>query len=620
VVPATATVGLPFSVTTTITSTATIANATVQLGFPGSLGYVNKTGQTISGSVTYTTTYTPTTTGSGIFLGSVYNSAHGNYIQASNLGTVQVGAGPGQAGCVFASAPGAVPAFCDNFSEGPQGNGSRTGDLNGVLWGVSRISGNVNLGEPNALNWVPETTPGCGTGGDVAVCNGQVKETTNDGGSVTSLGLYPKQPFDFSGRMGTVVFDVSDDSQGSHAAWPELWIADQPLPVPFVHERVFLNTPRNGMALRFAGCANDNTKVAVDSVDVTRNYITDDTFNDGQPPSTLILNQLGCVTKAAGAGLNHFEVQVSQASIDVYATDAFTGTLNLAATPLIHIANIPNANLSFTRGLVWLEDSHYNAIKGGLGTQATHTFTWDNLGFDGPVVARDLAFDVLDHGVPGGTTLNGGPSTELGWGLGTTDPGVSISVPGVTNLSVPGPTLLTFNYYEQTQGTISYNINGHGWHDIAWPFPDNNTFTWRDYAAPIDRSELVAGTNTIAWKSSNGADVANIDVILGGGQGLPNPGYTASTDLPTTASVNTPFTVTTTLHSNQPITNATVRVGFGGSLGYVTYTGQTVGDSITYTSVFTPTTTGSGILTVNVSNAAHGTYFAESNMGTVVVS
>ena len=38
--------------------------------------------------------------------------------------------------------------------------------------------------------------------------------------------------------------------------------------------------------------------------------------------------------------------------------------LHLPST-LKHIAVVTNANLSFTRGLIWLQDVHYNADKGG---------------------------------------------------------------------------------------------------------------------------------------------------------------------------------------------------------------------------------------------------------------
>ena len=57
---------------------------------------------------------------------------------------------------------------------------------------------------------------------DVVICNGQLREASNDNpsggfeaGGVTMLAMYPKQPFDFAGRTGTVSFDISNDSHGS---------------------------------------------------------------------------------------------------------------------------------------------------------------------------------------------------------------------------------------------------------------------------------------------------------------------------------------------------------------------------------------------------------------------
>lgn len=60
--------------------------------------------------------------------------------------------------------------------------------------------------------------------GDILICNGQLREASNDNitlqfenGTVTTLAMYPKQPFDFAGRTGTISFDVSNDSHGTHA-------------------------------------------------------------------------------------------------------------------------------------------------------------------------------------------------------------------------------------------------------------------------------------------------------------------------------------------------------------------------------------------------------------------
>ena len=91
------------------------------------------------------------------------------------------------------------------------------------------------------------------------ICNGQLREATNDNasgafeaGTVTVLAMYPKQPFDFAGRTGTIGFDVSNDTHGTHAAWPELWMSDKPMPAPFNHFDSWIALPQHGFGIRFA--------------------------------------------------------------------------------------------------------------------------------------------------------------------------------------------------------------------------------------------------------------------------------------------------------------------------------------------------------------------------------
>src|SRR5579862_4881866 len=147
-------------------------------------------------------------------------------------------------------------AFCDPLSTSDPTAGTRSGDLNGVLWGVSRELGYNNLGQGqydaavNSLLMAGSCpTESVTVETDIRICKGQMNDVVNynpnvttadldavgDGGTVTSLAMYPKQPFDFAGRTGTIVFDVGDDSGGAHAAWPELWVTSTPAPDPFVH-------------------------------------------------------------------------------------------------------------------------------------------------------------------------------------------------------------------------------------------------------------------------------------------------------------------------------------------------------------------------------------------------
>ena len=76
----------------------------------------------------------------------------------------------------------------------------------------------------------------------------------------------------------------------------------------------------------------------------------------------MAVKQLDCVIAPPDdSGLtNHVELRISQNQIDIYATDA-------GVAPHLRnrkrIAVVTDANLSLTRGLIWIQDVHYNADK-----------------------------------------------------------------------------------------------------------------------------------------------------------------------------------------------------------------------------------------------------------------
>jgi hypothetical protein len=392
--------------------------------------------------------------------------------------------------------------------------------------------------------WVPSTLTGCNgpqaarPGTDIIICNGAMRQSSNDNatgayeaGTVTALTMYPKQPFNFAGRTGTISFDVSNDTQGTHGAWPELWVTATPMPAPFLHFSNVSSGEAHAFGIRFAAstvagqgaqlgpnCLNDNnSRWMVDSFVAIRNYVVDDTFGYGTR-SKMTVTPTGCVIASSGAngGLNHVEVQVSQNQVDVYATDAGK------TAPLIHIAKITDANLSFAQGLVWLQDVHYNADK-SLRTplQHNHTFTWDNVAFDGPRVARDLSYDVLDSAAPchDGTVC-------LGWdSIGASQPAELTTLP-MTSAAI-GATqgqFLMFNAYAGTQPTkFSFTINGHAY-SFAWPLPHSTGYSTNSFMFPVKATDLVAGPNTIRIWSDQYMVVANVNIVLAGAGGVPPDG------------------------------------------------------------------------------------------------
>jgi hypothetical protein len=444
---------------------------------------------------------------------------------------VDVAAAPSNCGLVQA-------AFCDTF-DAPAGNGNRSGDLNGTIWGVSRALGGINFGQGQYNSTSPTMMDRCGQNvlvqppNDVAICDGRLVEAQTDQGGVTSLAIYPKQPFDFAGRTGKVVFDVSDDSHGNHRAWPEFWMTDKPVPAPFTHFSSLQQVPFNGFGVRFAGfcppsppgdpgcgvrfiCPDEPLSVPVITVDsavVVSSYVSNDSFTDVDV-GTIAVNPVGCVKASSGPGdMNHFELRIAQSGIEVYATDA--GTL----APLKKIATIGNVTLPLTRGLIWIEDVHYNGNKEGPD-QGTHTFTWDNVGFDGPLLARDLAFDVPDRLAP----MSGGYAglLNLGWAVFQNDPQpLTVTVPAVYNVDKASGALLTFNYYAENPVTLSYRVNNGVWHDEPWPF--GACCGAKTLAVPVPLSEVQPGDNMVQFKTTDGIEISNIDLILVAAGGIPNP-------------------------------------------------------------------------------------------------
>ena len=432
-----------------------------------------------------------------------------------------------EAGCSFQTADQPLNvAFCDTF-DAPNPVIGRSGELDERVWGVSRVSGNTTL-DSNLNFWRPTDLVHCSgtlTGvrppDDVRVCNGEVREALNDDDTVIALAMYPKVPFDFAGRTGTVSFDVTNDTHGTHAAWPEFWLTNAPVPAPFTHGGDLLSLPKHGFGIRFESfynvgqsdsvCPNNGKRrwgLERGSIVVSRDYALDD---PSLGPATVSMTPLGCVTASSGPNgdKNHIELRIAQNRIEVWAADAG----NPASLRII--GRVDNANLTFTRGLPWIEDAHYNSLKsigcdtGGVrhpDCQRMHTFAWDNFGFDGPSLGHDLTYDVLDN--PG--------SSNLGWRATRGSPLIKQTLPiEPTDLARATNPSLLFNFYHvDAPLTFEYSINGHA-HTGTWPFQSRRTYNWRSIELPIDLSDLAAGPNQVSIGfGSASAVVANINILL----------------------------------------------------------------------------------------------------------
>jgi hypothetical protein len=454
--------------------------------------------------------------------------------------------------------------FCETFDTKNPGIQSRTGDLDPNVWGVSRASGG---------KWAAARVEACNgltarSGQDLVICNGQLRQASNDNHGVTVLAMYPKQPFDFAGRTGTVAFDVSNDTQGGHAAWPEFWITDTPVPAPFSHFNSWLSLPKNGLGIRFSAngevgqfglCPNGNNsdkrRFTVDSAIVIRNYTYEDvgalglSFAHPAGGTGMKVNVLDCVIMSPGPNgpLNHMEIKVAQNLLEVWASDA-------GSTALRKIATITNPNLSFSRGLVWIQDGHYNATKGACPPQYSgnpvcqteHTFTWDNVAFDGPFTYRDFSYDALDNSTtPDSSGLmdiaKSAPSNQMTrWNV--------LNMPANPQAAAVRVLFNWMTYSSRAPANILLKVNGHA-HSVPYPYPANDTLgpdgtsfgvsSWRTYAHTIPITQLVAGTNVVEIGTDIQNDttaVSNVNIVLvdvpGGVPVLPgsNNAYPASSN------------------------------------------------------------------------------------------
>ncbi len=419
-------------------------------------------------------------------------------------------------------------AFCEGFnSDFSSANAAnRSGGLYNPVWGISRNNTTVNLGQGQLADYYSAHLEGCGATHlvfptkDVQVCNGRMQEAVYDGGhddpiygragqptnGLTELAIYPKQPFDFKGRTGTVVFDVSADSAGPHQAWPEFWITDKPVPTPGDSRSSWNTYARNSFGFAISSACNANGTTGIDHIAMTTNYaVTTPSFD--QPSGVCPIKT---ATSKTGP-LNHFELRINSTSFEIWAGDPGATTLKLIAS-----GNVP---MPLTKGLIWLEDIHYNACKFGVneGTleQCDHDFAWDNVGFDGPATYRDLAFDVTDANI--NKDVN---TVQLGYEVGTS-PLNTFQVNGVYRLKTPDSGLVTFSWLPTKTTVPSFSLNGGAWHDTAWPYPETLTYAWRTIDIAIPESEIKDGTNTIQFKNAENTVISNIDLILVNGSPLP---------------------------------------------------------------------------------------------------
>ena len=465
-------------------------------------------------------------------------------------------------GCQFLSSPGATAAFCDDLSGGAK-PGGRAGDLDHSKWSIGRFSGDNN--NNSTLFRFPSTpVSSCKTeitsvnsDNDILVCDsasghlGQMLVALN-AQNYGLLSLRPRQPFDFSGRTGTITFNVDAITEGSLAWWPSLFVTDEPFSGASDSNQVLGLIPKNGVGVNFDGdnCGTSNDASQMKIIQLFQ-------FNNFVETKLPITNGI-CVQTKRGFQ-NHIEIRLSQTNMEVWASDFSTD--NSTTFPNFRkIASAP-LNLNFSQGYVHYQTAERAPHKYTTQFNISPTYAnyyWSNLGFDGPVLPKDTGYEV-----PDALTANPSGGLNVGYALlnnpystFTCCSQTTIGPFKIPNVNLQGVTSakLTFTihptYSSPTFSTTTiaphYRLNGGTWKDPN-PAPNYTALTVCSgcpgapvggsgipFSFPVALSDLTAGTNTLEFSTDGTFNsyppvLANIDLLtFGGNLSSPTPSLSPS--------------------------------------------------------------------------------------------
>jgi hypothetical protein len=433
---------------------------------------------------------------------------------------------PGPPGCGLMQA-----AFCDTF-DAPAGATTRAGELDPKRFSAARM---CNIGGPSgddeAVAIGPATVPACRGGlpaqvfpsSDALICDGNQQIQSNHLLMLVAAQNYGqnsyriRQPFDFGGRTGKIVFDAEGFNVGLQG-WISLEVTEDPTPAPsFTLQQNYENgsIPRNAIEIQFSHNCGGN-KVGLGELLVYSDF----------KQTTFAANEGGCADAARGK-LNHFEVEIAKNRIAVYATPASEDGRNFGARVLLREVNV---DLAFTRGYVHITAHNHASLKYSNETVDAWAARWDNVGFDGPAITTGWReYEALDA-----LTKTRSGKVNVGWRLAdqSTGPAQKIQIPGVDPTGTTGAKLALQNWSQHSAGAtppanfaLNYRLNGRTWKartltaselEMMADLPNAGT---RSLTLDVDIADLVAGSNTLELTTTNAPmsypPVAlNVDLIL----------------------------------------------------------------------------------------------------------
>jgi hypothetical protein len=451
------------------------------------------------------------------------------------------------------------PAFCENFDQGPSVVRGRAGDLNPSRWSAGRLAPSDFIGP--VVNPVKAASiPSCrstfsGTSvyppDDTLVCD---PSGTRSAQLMTAIVIQNygnnsyliRQPFDFANRTGKIVFDVDAVSASNLGTWVAIDITEDPVPAPQFREAENFESgpvPRSGLMLQL----NDNCGSGVNAIRLGNVHVYNNYARTVITPSFTV-GGTTCPRTRQGS-LNHFEVRLSQSQVEIWGSDFSTD--DGATYPNFRRIYTASINLPFSRGYVHIAARNHASAKYGFGPGSV--YRWDNIGFDGPVIADWRAYEIRDNTTMGQNPADGNATVRnLGYRLldGTTgkpagiyDPNNAVGPLQFQSVDISGAVSarLTlnafFNSFTRTAATswgVNVRFNGGPWRTRSLTATEVQALNTPGSAGNLTMmidvpvGDLRQGTNAMEMVPVNAPmdyppAVTNIDLVLALGAAAPAP-------------------------------------------------------------------------------------------------
>jgi hypothetical protein len=469
---------------------------------------------------------------------SMASTGAGGTQSSGTSGTTTGGAGGplGDPGCGLQAA-----AFCDNFNA-PSSMSGRAGELDVHYWAAGRLAPQLPTAHGVAIGIGPAVLPNCRAGlpanvlpdQDTLICDPSADVGSNHLLVAAAAQNYGensyriRQPFDFGGRTGKIVFSAEGYVEKALYGWVSVDVTEDPINAPSFAVGGVMNDegsllPRNGFEVQFQDpCSGrmPSPSFGVRMIDVFQNYT-----DKPMMPTSLV-----CVAAQKGK-LNHFEISVSQQRIDVYATPFSADGTHFGAPVLLYGIDV---NLPFSRGYVHITVHNHATLKYSANLLSEWVARWDDVGFDGPIISNWREYEVPDALAPGMDAWNRpGPVVSVGYAVADAakGPSATFHLRGVDLSQVAAARLSVSSWYLVEQATalpsyvLRYRFNGKAWHDRPLT-PDeiaqlSGPVTQGQLGQMIDvpLSDLVQGDNTLEFVTANVPQnyppaVANVDLVL----------------------------------------------------------------------------------------------------------